>query len=631
MRIALLTEGGYPYVRGESVVWCDRLLRGLGGHEFEVYALSRSARQESAGWCELPDNVGRVRTAPLWGRVPGRAGGSPVDMAVTGGGSYARRDRRRFGESFHELAAAICGAGPEERGAEGDDADGTGRLADRFATGLHGLAALARERGGGLPAALRSEQAVRILQSACRAPGALRAAQCVRVPDLLAVAERLERALRPLSLDWYGDNGDHGLADAELCHVVGGGPAALPALLAKRAFGTPLLITEYGVRLREHYLASAADAVAPTAAGAPVRALLASFQRRLAREAYGQAQLITPGNTHARRWQERCGARRDRLRTVYPGMDAEPFAEIGETDQTGGEPGAERHGDAPPTLVWAGRIEPTKDLTGLLHAFLEVRRAEPRARLRIIATAPGRGPEAVDYEAHCRALAAQLFPDEAAGTGAAGDRPVTFEELGGPGVPTPADAYGAGWVVVLSSVVEGFPVSLVEAMFCGRATVSTDVGAVCEVIGGTGLVVPSRNPRALADRCLALLRDPERRARLGAAARERALELFTVEQNVAAFRGIYLELMSRSPVPGHRWDDTVDVRGGDGPLPFARPAESHVPGRWAGTTGRSAGGPSGILPARAPVPSWARPDLSDSAPIAVLERSAAEQRQEGGR
>ena len=132
-------------------------------------------------------------------------------------------------------------------------------------------------------------------------------------------------------------------------------------------------------------------------------------------------------------------------------------------------------------------------------------------------------------------------------------------------------------MIVLSSVVEGFPISLVEAMFCGRATVSTDVGAVFEVIGGTGLVVPPRNPRALADACLALLRDPERRARLGAAARARALELFTVEQNLAAFRGIYLELISHSPVRR----DGGRRRGGE-PLPFARPPESHVPGRWTG-------------------------------------------------
>ena len=89
-------------------------------------------------------------------------------------------------------------------------------------------------------------------------------------------------------------------------------------------------------------------------------------------------------------------------------------------------------------------------------------------------------------------------------------------------------------------------------MFCGRATVSTDVGAVVEVIGGTGLVVPPRNPRALAEACVALLRDPERRERLGAAARARALELFTVEQNITAFHGIYLEIVSRTPGPPGR-------------------------------------------------------------------------------
>ncbi|OEV27806.1 transferase, partial [Streptomyces nanshensis] len=583
MRIALFTEGGYPYARGESVVWCDRLLRGLGGHEFDVYALSRSARQESGRRCELPENVRRVRTAPLWDAAAGRGAG---DARAGSSSSYGRRERRRFGECFRELAGAVCrggGAGP------GEIAESAGQLADRFAAGLYGLAELARDCGGGLRAALRSELAVRVLQSACREPGSLRALHSAQVTDLLAVSERLERALRPLSLDWYGDGEagaeecGTGLAGVDLCHAVGGGPAALPGLLAKRFFGTPLLITEYGVRVREHYLASAADAVAPAAAGAPVRALLASFQRQLAREAYTRAQLITPGNTHGRRWQERCGAPREKLRTVYPGMDAAPFADLGE------EAGGRRAGDA--TLVWAGRIEPGKDLIGLLHAFSEVRRAVPGARLRIVSTAPGRGPEAGEYESRCRGLAAQLFPDEAAHAVAVGENPVSFEEAGTPSVPTPADAYGAGCVVVLSSSVEGFPVPLVEAMFSGRATVSTDVGAVCEVIGGTGLVVPPRNPRALADSCIALLRDPERRERLGAAARARALELFTVEQNVAAFRAIYLELMSRWPVGT---GEAAGAAGGEEPLPFARPPESHVPGRWAG----GAGGPGGASAAR---------------------------------
>ncbi|MEU8571674.1 DUF3492 domain-containing protein [Streptomyces pathocidini] len=610
MRVGLLTEGGYPYATGEARVWCDRLVRGLADHEFEVYALSRGERQEATGRLELPPQVRRVRTAPLWGTAeewspdgePLHAGPRPGAHARSHarayGRPYGRRERRRFARYFAELAAGVCGAdgvdgasAPAAVGAPGGaGAKAPGRAgvavespsaeqADRFATGLYGLAELAQDCGG-LSAALHSETALRTLEEACRAPGARRGAHDARLPDLLAVLEGLEHALRPLSLDWYGWYGgagpdgedDRGLGGVDLCHATSGGAAALPGLLAKRFFGVPLLVTEYSVRLREHYLAYSA---APLST--PVRSLLTSFQGQLAAEIYRHASLITPGNTHVRRWQEWCGAERARMRTVYSGMDASPFAAVGEAEpEAGSRESAERADDR--TLVWVGRIEPAKDLVGLLHAFARVREAEPEARLRIVG-APGRGEDAAAYAAQCRVLAAQLFPDEAESAISVGDNPVSFERVGDPEVPELADAYASGAVVVLSSVLEGFPRSLVEAMLCGRPTVSTDVGAVCEVIGGTGLVVPPRNPRALADACVALLGDPDRRARLGAAARARALELFTVEQNIAAFGGIYLELMSHAPV--HR--DALD-EGGE-PLPFARPAEAHVPGRWAASTG----------------------------------------------
>ncbi|MFE2136320.1 DUF3492 domain-containing protein, partial [Streptomyces sp. NPDC059466] len=622
MRIGLLTEGGYPYVSGDAKLWCDRLVRGLGQHEFDIYALSRSRRQEDEGWVRLPPQVSRVRTAPLWT--------AEDDGAVRGRGAHGRRVRRRYAECLGELAAAVCAGpgspdGPGDPGAHGvpgDSADsigvgvagGTGVVggpglaggsggagprggvsgpggvsglggtsasgaggasgggrasgvlagpeasfgleADRFATALYGLAELARDEGG-LAGALRSETAVRAWERACRAPGALRAARTARVPDLLSVAAHVERSLRPLSLDWYADDG---LGAVDLCHAAAGGSAALPGLLARHFASVPLLVTEYGVPLRAHYLASAATEEAPA-----VRALLAAFHGRLATEVYRRAALITPGNTHARRWQERCGADRAKLRTVYPGMEASRFAEVGES--------AEGTGCADPdTLVWIGRVEPSKDLVSLLHSFAEIRKQEPKTRLRIFG-APADGPDGALYLAHCKALAAHLFPDEAEGAHAVGDNPVSFEEIGGPEAPGLAEAYASGALVVLSSVVEGFPISLVEAMFCGRATVSTDVGAVVEVIGGTGLVVPPRNPRALAEACVALLRDPERRARLGAAARARALELFTVEQNVEAFHGIYLEIVSHSPIRRVVVDDTGE------PLPFGVPAEAHVPGR----------------------------------------------------
>ncbi|WP_326790808.1 DUF3492 domain-containing protein [Streptomyces sp. NBC_00151] len=572
MRIGLLTEGGYPYVSGDAGLWCDRLVRGLGQHEFDIYALSRTERQEDQGWIQLPPQVGRVRTAPLW-------------TAHDDGVVHGRRARRRFSEAYGELLAAVCGgpraAGPEAPGVPGDPADSVGAEADRFASALYGLAELARDEGG-LAGALRSETAVRVLERACRAPGALRTARTARVPDLLTVAAHIERALRPLSLDWYEDDA---LGSADLCHAAAGGAAALPGLLARHFLGVPLLVTEYGVHLRAHYLAAATLEAAPA-----VRALLAAFHGRLATEVYRAAVLVTPGNAHARRWQERCGADRAKLRTVHPGMEAARFADVGE-----GAPGS-RCAD-PDTLVWVGRVEPAKDLISLLHSFAEIRRAEPRTRLRIVG-APAGDPDAAAYLAHCKALAAQLFPDEAAGAHAVGDNPVSFEEIGGPEIPSLAEAYACGALVVLSSVVEGFPVSLVEAMLCGRATVSTDVGAVVEVIGGTGLVVPPRNPRALAEACVALLRDPERRERLGAAARARALELFTVEQNITAFHGIYLEIVSHSPVRRLVVDDEGE------PLPFGVPAEAHVPGRWTETRFMTACRPRWAegAPVRATVP-----------------------------
>ncbi|MBV1947762.1 DUF3492 domain-containing protein [Streptomyces sp. BV129] len=534
MRIGLLTEGGYPYVGGDTGLWCDRLVRGLGQHEFDVYVLKCGRQQEDDGWAPLPPQVRRVRTAPPW-----TEGG---DRAMPG-----RRARKRFAEHYGELLGAVCapaGPSPEDPCAE---------VADRFGNALYNLAELARETGA-LTGALRSDHAVSALERACRAPGAPRTAREARVPDLLAVTDHLARALLPLSLDWYGEDA---LAAVDLCHATSGGSTALPGLLARHFAGVPLLVTEYGVQLRAHYLALGPDTAAPA-----VRALLAAFHGRLAAEVYRRAEILTPGSTHARRWQERCGADRARIRTVHPGMDADRFAEVGE---------APDRADAD-TLVWVGRIEPARDLVSLLHAFTEVRKEEPHARLRIVGVPVGAEGEA--YLAQCRALAAQLFPDEAEGLHAVGDNPVSFTEVGAPEAPTLPDAYAAGAVVVLSSVVEGFPVSLAEAMFCGRATVSTDVGAVVEVIGGTGLVVPPRNPRALAEACVALLRDPERRARLGAAARARALELFGVEQNIAAFHGIYLEIMSHCPVRRVAVDET------GGPLPFAVPAEAHVPGGW---------------------------------------------------
>ncbi|RMI33063.1 DUF3492 domain-containing protein, partial [Streptomyces triticirhizae] len=71
MRVALLTEGGYPYAQGELVAWCERLVRALPWHDFEVRALSRGRAQARGPRRPLPPQVRLVRAAPLWGPPPG--------------------------------------------------------------------------------------------------------------------------------------------------------------------------------------------------------------------------------------------------------------------------------------------------------------------------------------------------------------------------------------------------------------------------------------------------------------------------------------------------------------------------------------------------------------------------------
>ncbi|WP_323446909.1 glycosyltransferase [Streptomyces yaizuensis] len=550
MRIGLLADSDSCAAGSEARVWSERLVRGLAPHEFHVFDLAADGAGRSGGApCAVPDAEGPS--------VPGSAHPRPYRPSYQSARQPAyrpsyrlgRRERRSFLDHFGLLV-----------GAAGDAVGGTDPGGADFAEGLYGLALLARDHGP-LTDALRSDPAVRVIESLCRTPGARGAHGLgpTGLTDHLALAAGLAGLLAPLSLPWYEGNG---LGAVDLCHAATGGPAALPGVLAKRFFGIPLLVTEYGVHLRAHYLSGAhAGADRPSA---PVRALLAAARRLLAAEIYGAAALVVSGDRAGRRWQERCGTDPAKLRTVHPGLDPEPFTAVGD----GGCPGD------PYTVVWRGPFTPAEDLVALLHAFARVRAAEPRARLRLFGeSAPDdkEAKEAAEARAHCRALAAHLFPDEAADDRTAGENPVSFEELGGPEAPGAADAYAMGRVVALTGAVDGFPTGLAEAMLCGRATVATDAGGAAEVVGGTGLVVPPRNPRALADACLTLLGDPERAHRLGAVARDRALELFTVDQNLTAFHGIYLELISRSPVRREALDDAGT------PLPFAHPAEARVP------------------------------------------------------
>jgi glycosyltransferase involved in cell wall biosynthesis len=101
-------------------------------------------------------------------------------------------------------------------------------------------------------------------------------------------------------------------------------------------------------------------------------------------------------------------------------------------------------------------------------------------------------------------------------------------------------------VFVMSSTSEGMCTALVDAMAASKPAVTTDAGAIPEVMvdGETGFLVPIRDHQAMAARIVQLLENPELRARMGQAALQRARDRFTVDRMVDATQAVYDSLFS---------------------------------------------------------------------------------------
>jgi glycosyltransferase involved in cell wall biosynthesis len=511
MKVALTAEGTYPHQFGGVSVWCDQLVRGLAQHDFTLVPIVATGN-EPMRW-QPPANVSSVVTIPLWGRPP------PAPWR-------ARLSRNRNDALLAELIDVLLRPPAE--------------APDRFTGVMRELFGYAQ--ASYLPAALASERAVRLLNEAWRErwPQILPETASARLVeptlgDAVTAMQLLEHALRPLS---------HPPVRADVLHAATNGLGVLPSLTAKWTYGTPLIVTEHGVYLREHYLHMRRPQF-----GWPVKDLYLRFLRRLCTLGYREADIITPGNIYNQRWETELGADPARVRTVYNGVDPAVFPVVTS------EPDV-------PTIAWAGRIDPVKDLETLLRAFSLVLKEIPQARLRLFGSAP---PGGEAYLERCRAEAADL--------GLSGQ--VTFEGR----VPEIRDAYAAGHIVVLCSITEGFPYTLIEAMACGRACVATDVGGVREAIGDVaGRVVPPRSPAALARACVQLLRNDGLRQAMGTAARARAVEHFTVDRAISAFDELYALLAGTPAEAAAAASEAAAVTRTDAPSGGAEAASQ--PNRW---------------------------------------------------
>jgi glycosyltransferase involved in cell wall biosynthesis len=108
-------------------------------------------------------------------------------------------------------------------------------------------------------------------------------------------------------------------------------------------------------------------------------------------------------------------------------------------------------------------------------------------------------------------------------------------------------------VATCSSIGEGFPNAVGEAMACGIVVVSTDVGDTATVLLDSGVVVPPYDPAGLADGWRTVLAmAPAERAALGRRARERVIEQYDAAGIAARYAALYRELAAAGPAAESR-------------------------------------------------------------------------------
>jgi sugar transferase (PEP-CTERM/EpsH1 system associated) len=207
-------------------------------------------------------------------------------------------------------------------------------------------------------------------------------------------------------------------------------------------------------------------------------------------------------------------------------------------DTTDFKPGNDRHSQMQQTIPFSpdcfvvgmvGRIQAVKNHAGLIDAFIHFLALLPEESARLRLAIVGDGP---------------LLPAIREKIAAAGIADLVWL----PGARTDiADIMRGLSVFTLSSIAEGTPVTILEAMATGLPVVATRVGGIPEVVldNLTGIVVPPDDPNALATALATYVKQPELAPQHGAAGRVRIEQEYSMTAMLTAYVDLYDRLCAK--------------------------------------------------------------------------------------
>lgn len=307
------------------------------------------------------------------------------------------------------------------------------------------------------------------------------------------------------------------IVEADLYHSASAGYAGIWGSMEKAVFHKPFLMSEHGIYTRER---EEEIIKADWVSGIYKELWIGQF-RKIGDCCYHYADRVTSLYEEARQFQIELGCSPEKTIVIPNGVDAERFADC-----------APKDADDPYINVGALlRVTPIKDVKTMISAFAIAKDVNPKLKLWIM----GNMTESEEYAQECVSLASELhIPD------------VEFT-----GVVNPKDYIGKMDIMVLSSLSEGQPLSILEAFTAEKPFIATNVGNCRGLLEGefddwgpAGRIVPVMNVSKMAQAMLELAGDAEKRRKMGETGKKRVRKFYRESDCYEKYHDLYLELRS---------------------------------------------------------------------------------------
>jgi len=305
---------------------------------------------------------------------------------------------------------------------------------------------------------------------------------------------------------------------ADIYHSISTGYAGLLALACSSKYGTPLLLTEHGIYTRERE----EEIIKADWVNTEYKKTWIRYFHFIASGVYKNADKVISLFNKAREIQIALGSGAEKTIVIPNGVDLIRF-KVCETEKS--------------YLVVAAvlRIVPIKDVKTLLRAFKIVNNSMSETKLLLL----GPCDEDEKYYEECKILTELLgIVDKVEFLGQRDIR-LFFPDID---------------VLVLTSISEGQPLSILEGMASGIPCVATDVGSCRELIEGgpnddlgpAGIITQPVSPQETAEAILEILNNRELRDRMKIAGRKRVELFYTVENVFDSYKKLYTETYYKS-------------------------------------------------------------------------------------